>query len=682
MLFVALAGVVVSVPRLIEAAYAGTSHPLLNAIIDRDSGLPLQHYLDVWRRVSVRGGFGLLFVIVGGGLLWRRRAVVHGWLRRTWLAGEPWTARQVWAAALVVGIVGGMVEGLYRVAWHVIENHPSRRFAWEWVWLAPWGAAWATLVVATGFLAVAHLARRRGLELAMPGIVAFVFGGLSTYAVLSTPPHRLASYAVVLLSVGLATALGQATMTGPLRRRLPRAWPALIVVLLAITAVGAFHLPGPAERRRMARLPDPEGGLPNILLVILDTVRAADLSLYGYERPTTPWLRQEAQRGVLFTDAISPSSWTLPAHASMFTGRWPGEHAAGGGEPLGEEFPTLAEALAGRGYQTAAFVANFANASETSGLARGFARYQDFPITGGRILTASWLSTTLSELVLDLDAPHWRLGPKTAEQNTDDALEWLAARAPDRPFFVFMNYTDAHSPYRAPDEYQARFPSDEPVRLSWFEGVTQEKMRGTRAAYDASIAYLDAQVARLVEGMRARSGRETIVVVTSDHGELLGEHGLTDHGNALYMPLLAVPLLVEGPGVPANARVERPVSLVDLPATLLDLAVGATDDVGGRSLAALWQGDEEVESEAKVSPAFAEIETGAWIRPWEPAYESGMASVVTEDWHYIRSDAGVEELFDRRADPDELNNLLVGSEVTAEPEIEGVVDRLRGLGGN
>jgi hypothetical protein len=194
-------------------------------------------------------------------------------------------------------------------------------------------------------------------------------------------------------------------------------------VLAVATVAGILMLPRLRERRALGKLPPAAEGVPNVLLLVLDTVRAASLSLYGYPRPTTPNLEKWAAKGVVFERAIAPAPWTLPSHGSLFTGRHPqelsGEHLV----PLNEEQPTLAEALRDAGYATAGFAANPTYTTRASGLARGFARYEDFPITWGRFLISSWLSRMISQRLLPLGKRPWRTGLKNAVANSDDFLE-------------------------------------------------------------------------------------------------------------------------------------------------------------------------------------------------------------------------------------------------------------------
>jgi arylsulfatase A-like enzyme len=250
---------------------------------------------------------------------------------------------------------------------------------------------------------------------------------------------------------------------------------------------------------------------------------------------------------------------------------------------------------------------------------------------------------------------------KSARAITDRFLEWQAdARA--RPFFAFLNYFDAHAPYLPPDSLIGRFGpprggralDDLSSRAQW----TPEEIDRERAAYEASLASIDHQLGRLFDALEARGiADNTIVVVTGDHGEQFGEHGLMDHGNSLYRPLLEVPLVVRFPGsVPAELRVARPVSLRDVASTLADLADVEPAPFPGTSLAALWS-----QQPTPVSEVFAEVRAGIRTVPWVPLARGRMSSVVIDGFHFIENGDRSVELFDLERDPHELVNLADSS---------------------
>ena len=246
-----------------------------------------------------------------------------------------------------------------------------------------------------------------------------------------------------------------------------------LVPILAATLWGGDWI----KEWRQSTRPLPSPGSPNVLLIVLDTVAADHLSLYGYERPTSPTMVELAERGIRFDRVQATSSWTLPSHASMFTGRWPHELSAGWLTPLDGTYPTLAEFLGSRGYATAGFVANYWYCASGSGLERGFAAYEDYIFPR---LTAFKAASLVDRSVdgiqgverfledrLDIDllrTPVQRLwllvnaDRKEAAAVNREFLDWLTRRRqPERPFFAFLNYYDAHSPYELPSGRIHRF---------------------------------------------------------------------------------------------------------------------------------------------------------------------------------------------------------------------------------
>jgi arylsulfatase A-like enzyme len=271
-------------------------------------------------------------------------------------------------------------------------------------------------------------------------------------------------------------------------------------------------------------------------VLVADTLRADHLSSYGYSRPTTPRLDRLASEGWAFLDAYSSSSWTLPAHASLMTGRRMHEHHAGEQRRpyLDRQFATLAEVLGGAGYVSAGFVANTFWCGRNTGLDRGFVHYEDFYGSVGDALARTVLGRLLAYEVLPrfglLDFP----GRKRAADVNERMLDWIDGVG-DRPFFVFANYMDVHGPYLPPPGYEGRFGGKRPLRraaeieLGAVHGGTivpePEVLRAWMNRYDESLVYLDEQIGRLVDELARRGVLDkTIVVFTSDHGENWGEH--------------------------------------------------------------------------------------------------------------------------------------------------------------
>ncbi|ACV46769.1 MULTISPECIES: sulfatase [Halomicrobium] len=403
-------------------------------------------------------------------------------------------------------------------------------------------------------------------------------------------------------------------------------------------------------------------GSPNVLLVVLDATRKDHLSCYGYDRPTTPELDAVAQAGTRYEQAIAPAPWTPPSHASMFTGRYPSGHGSFGTQPLGEyDGATVAELLSAAGYATFGF-SNSHHTSIEQEFDRGFDYYHD-------ILALPRFMDTMYEPSLDF----LRFLPRYFRDGYDISdfqrrkLETQVRRA-DGPFFGFINFNATHAPYRPPEEFRAPFEErfddwdavDETAARKVGDDEGYEYILGdvtmsptewelVECWYDAEIRYVDALLGELFDCLR-RQGvyDDTLVVVTADHGEHFGEHGLAYHQFSLFEELLNVPLLVKWPEgdrpSPAPGTVsDRLVSLVDLVPTICEWAgVAVPDEVDGRALT----GDDDRDA------VFAEYD-----RPYPPlrerlqqydsfeAYDRGLQAVRTETHKLIRPTVGEATLY-------------------------------------
>jgi arylsulfatase A-like enzyme len=335
--------------------------------------------------------------------------------------------------------------------------------------------------------------------------------------------------------------------------------------------------------------------------------------------------------------------------------------------PLDDTYPTLAEVLSSRGYVTAGFVGNQHYCSRVHGLARGFLHYEDFNELGTEFVLSCQLGRRLTESSRFRRATGWKdfWGRKTAETVDRDFLRWIDRR-PDRPFFAFLNYYDAHQPYRAPAPFDEQYGPSEgregiPFRALLrhagpvaTDALTPRQCQAEQDAYDGSIAYLDACLGRLLDELEARGILDnTLVIVMSDHGEHFGEHGLRDHGNSLYRSLLQVPLVIRCPGgQPTGLRLPQIVSLRDLPATVMDL-VGRGDrfEFPGTSLRRCWDGSQPEGSPGTAVFASLRPPTGC-DKP-----EQDLDAVIAGGLHYIACGDGHEELFDFLHDAGEAHDL-------------------------
>ncbi len=323
-----------------------------------------------------------------------------------------------------------------------------------------------------------------------------------------------------------------------------------------------------------------------------------------------------------------------------------------------------------RGFATAAFVANVGYCGLHTGLGRGFETYRTNPIGPLEILRASALGESyvfpFVRRILGINDP---IARKDADRVNEEFLRWLAT-SENRPFFVFLNYFDAHNPYVAPPPYDERFTEGRSA-MTWSEVAEKRVPDWVGPAidqYDGAIAYQDKKLGELFRELERKGVLEnTFVIVTSDHGEEFMEHGLAWHGRSLYLPSLHVPLVLSLPGrLPEGRRVTRPVSLRNLPQTVLDLLPpGEPSRIPGTSLAMYWReghvtedrpisGDPPIESRNGI---LSELSGRSWLPPVNPASRGNMQSLIFEGMHYIRNGDGTEELYDIVADPWERRDL-------------------------
>ncbi|HEX9109574.1 MAG TPA: sulfatase-like hydrolase/transferase, partial [Longimicrobiales bacterium] len=285
-------------------------------------------------------------------------------------------ARDALAAAAWFALLGAAGE-LSLLALRRLVLHEPIRMGPQVVWMTPAADLALFLLLALPLLALARRWPRAG----SPRVVATIFAFLASMGVLLVMNWSY-RFGFVILAAGMAAELGRRVADAPdaFRRLVERTLPAmLLAVLLVGTGYNAWRIVH--ERRMLASLPAARAGSPNILLLIWDTVRASELSAFGYPRPTSPVLERLARQGVAFDQAIATAPWTLPSHAGMFTGRYPHETSARWQHPLGTRWPTIAQVLSSRGYSTAGFVANTIYASYENGLQRGFTHYEDYGVT-------------------------------------------------------------------------------------------------------------------------------------------------------------------------------------------------------------------------------------------------------------------------------------------------------------
>ena len=414
----------------------------------------------------------------------------------------------------------------------------------------------------------------------------------------------------------------------------------------------------------------PGAGRPNVVLVVLDTLRADVLSVYGYPKPTSPALDALAREGALFRQAMTTDFWTLPAHASLLTGEYPQVHqATAETNRLPGRVTTLAEYLRRAGYRTRAYVSN-AWIGEDRGFGQGFESYIE-----------TWKSSpgAANDYRFDL-------------AGVEGAEEWIGEMAGrGEKFFLFLNLNSAHMPY-SPDVLSLVDLSPEPrpidrtrvlrkVKGMWaYLGgsytLSETDFEILEDLYTAEVSMVDGLVARLVDALK-RLGifDETLFIVTSDHGENLGEHGMVDHLLSMYETTIRIPLIIRHPpSFEAGSRRDELVSLIDILPTVLDLSGLAEryPEIAARSLAradrsphefVIAENDRPMNGIELMAKNYPDFDTSS--------IDHRMKMLRTDRHKLIWYDDGRIQVYDLESDPMELEDLS-----TSRPEL---ASRLLGM---
>lgn len=573
------------------------------------------------------------------------------------------TAANLLMVAAWCGILFGFAEGVNAAIRRRIHHVPTGEYTWtELLWMAPLAATVTLGVIALVAILLDRAIRARGalLRLASPFIVA-----LAVFSFIRSVRPGIAGVAASVLAVGCAVAFARLSSTRLQKLTRGARWQLPIAIgALFLWAVGVPRYRQFQEQRARAALPAAPQNAPNVLLIIWDTARAISLSLYGHTRATTPQLEAFAKSGAVFDRAFATSSWSLPSHASMYTGREAHEIRINRDIPLDGKFPTLGEVLSRHGYVTAGFTGNLFYGSRDYGIARGFAWYDDEAPASPSKLASTW---TLTRRVLDpwrrRRGNHQEIVRRPGDDVSRKLLTWLDRRG-QRPFFASVNYFDAHEPYLAPDPaFNLSFSATPP---RYWEGDTRptdpKVLSELQTAYESCIRYVDHELGRLLESLRERGLLEnTLVIVTADHGEQFGDHGahLLGHERSLYSSVLRVPLvLVYPPRVPAGVRRDAVVSVRDIPATVIDaLGLPETNVFPGVSLLRYASG---IASEAEIAtPRFARLDPNKFY-PAEMDWankQQHRVGVMSGRLQYLVNASAQEELYDFVNDPWETHDL-------------------------
>jgi arylsulfatase A-like enzyme len=596
----------------------------------------------------------------------------------------------LFATAAWFGVVAGFGEGLglllfQRINWAQWSRvmHVSKQI----IWISP--------VVDLGFFlligcAVGLLSRIFRRMPALP-VLVFLLTFLTAYDWLMLTGHFYRR-AALIFALGVALAFGRwlrSHETAAVRLwRKSAIWALAALVFVFAGIEGGKRI---REQRDVSNLPAAAPGSPNVLVIVIDTLRADHLSSYGYSRTTSPNIDRLASNGVLFENAIAPSSWSLPSHASLVTGRAVHEHGMGNIRPMPwlgwgnrglNGLPTIAEELQKRGYRTGAFSANRIYFTSNVGLGRGFLHFDDyfdgvgdcFVRTGfGREFAREYMNRSKKSkftrafrrlgLSSWLDKDSEGSGDyggvygirKRADEVNRETLRWIASDR-QHPFFAFLNYLDVHFGYGGPAGYP---------KPTWDHGSVIDE-------YDAGIKYTDDYIGQLLRGLDDLGLlKNTIVVFTSDHGESLGDHGLSYHGAALYWELVHVPLIFSWPGhIPPGVRIEQPVGNAAIAATVGDLA-GLKQNPSSDALTALWTGHAHdwpnVVSELPETNTIVSADR-AMQGKIPIATDGWMESVVSPQWQLIIHQRYGNQLYAWPSDPHESRNLANTPEVPRLPD--------------
>jgi arylsulfatase A-like enzyme len=506
----------------------------------------------------------------------------------------------------------------------------------------PYAPTWGTLVLSVGCYGL----------VAVPALLVAVF--LPRLRRFST---ALAAVPFALLVASLVFVSGDRSRSQLVLATLIGLGIGVLVVQVggrrSLAAATAFCLTVAVGARSFRSLPTAPPGT-SVLLIVLDTTATGHLSTYGYDKPTSPTLDALARRSVVYRRAISPAPWTVPAHASIFSGLYASE--------LGFD---------GMNFTPKKTDGSLAHDLEESGLAAyGISANPLVPIDDDQMLKgfrAVWRGDRLSRPLLVQLLDHLRRDEEfltRGQQITDLALDWLDRLAPrGKPWFLFLNYADPHAPYRPPRREHDRFaPGVDPQAVAGLTqlyssgrvALTPAAVSAMRALYDGEIAAMDRALGRLLAelGRRGYDASNLAVIVTADHGESLGEHGLVGHLRGVPDTVLHVPLLVSGPGV-TPGEVTTPVQTVQVRATTRAL-LGLPPLAGIAPALPPWGHAPEYIIAEHPEPRWYFDELRTWNAACDPSPWLGNWVAVERDGvKVVFDDQGRGSTYDLRRDPEE-----------------------------
>ena len=388
----------------------------------------------------------------------------------------------------------------------------------------------------------------------------------------------------------------------------------LVLLVIGCCSVWIFH-----------RLSISQHEIRNVVLISIDTCRADYLNCYSYPLNTTPNIDNLARNGILFENVYTPVPFTLPAHCSMLTGTVPAYHGVldNLGYRLSEDNITLAETLSDNGFKTAAFIGAFVLDSQF-GLAQGFDSYED-----------------------EFEKEQITVGivERTGDETTRHVIEWLEEKRGEKNF-IFLHYYDPHFSYDPPEPFASMFKNIPPLnKLPADSGLTP----GLLGLYAGEIAFTDHCIGRIIEKLKEVGIYDSsLIIITSDHGESLGEHREQTHGYYIYQSTIKVPLVFILPGGPKAKRINTPVSLIDIPPTVCSLlGIESPNVTQGKDLLPYFNGQSQPYPDRHI-----------YCQSLGPTIymANSLLGVVNDSYKYIQTTR--PELYDIIQDPQELDNLI------------------------
>jgi arylsulfatase A-like enzyme len=447
----------------------------------------------------------------------------------------------------------------------------------------------------------------------------------------------------------------------------------LVLLSVAVLGISFFLKQTPRTDFSHFRSIPPGVGRPNVVLITMDTVRADHTSLYGYERDTTQYLKKLAAEATLYTNSMASGDMTLSTHASIFTGMYALRHRAHfdpwnnlrAGRPLDSRFKTLAEALSEKGYFTMGIVSNNSFLSPAYQLDQGF-RYYD---SRGRVpflgfSRAYYLRQFIRDVMIRFASRESSdLVCRRAEDINKEVFGMLdKVKEKNESFFLFVNYMDAHEPYIPPPPFDTLFPGKDETftthryftiateMIKSHDNLKEKDLNHLISQYDGAISYEDLYISNLISRLKEMGLYEnSLIIITSDHGEAFGSRNLIGHGVSVYQDQVRVPLIIKYPNINEGRVVDEIADSVDLMPTILDvLGYGIPEDTQGRSLIKITREARAVLSESypsgnilDIDKRFDRVERAIFLRPYK----------------FISSTAGKKELYNIQNDPQEMEDL-------------------------